>query len=108
MAPRPIDLFVQGHNRVAVLNVTFTGTHFEGTISLEQTPPHFKRLFEEYEEVVEGQMFSLLDQVEEKIGVIPFKVSYEDGTEAYVEDLQVFPSTGEVSFKTRHLTRVDQ
>ena len=69
-------------------------------------PPGLKRLFEEYEEIVEGQIFALLDGIEEKIGVIPFKVSFEDGTEASVEDLQVFPSTGAVSFKTRQLTRV--
>ncbi len=51
-------------------------------------------------------MFSLLDGIEEKIGVIPFKVSFEDETEAGVEDLQVFPSTGAVSFKTLQLTGV--
>jgi hypothetical protein len=72
-----------------------------GTIALEQTPPELKRLFQEYEEVVEGQMFSLLDGIEAKISVIPFKVSFENGTEADVEDLQVFPSTEAVSFKTR-------
>src|ERR1700732_131529 len=106
MTPRPSYLLDQGNCRIAVLNVTCTGTHYEGTISLEHTPPELKRLFEEYEEIVEGQMFSLLDSIEEKIGVIPLKVSFEDGTEAYVEDLQVFPSTDAVSFKTRQLTRV--
>ncbi len=98
---RPIYLLDQANRRVASLNVNFTGTHYEGTISLDQAPPDLKRLFEEYEEIVEGQMFSLLDGIEEKIGVIPLKVSFENGTEAYVEDLQVFPSTGGVSFKTR-------
>ncbi len=84
-----------------MLSVTFTGTHYEGTISLDHTPPELKRLFEEYEEIVEGQMFSLLDSIEEKISVIHLKVSFENRTEAYVEDLQVFPSTEAVSFKTR-------
>ncbi len=51
-------------------------------------------------------MFSLLDSIEEKIGGIPFKVSFENQIEACVEDLQVFPSTGAVSFKTRQPTRV--
>jgi hypothetical protein len=107
MTARPIYLLDQGRNRVAALTVAFTGSHFEGTIALEHTPPQLTRLFEEYEEIVERQMFSLLDQIEEKIGAIPFKVSFEDGTEACVEDLQVFPSTRAVSFKTRQLTRVD-
>jgi hypothetical protein len=106
MTPRPIYLLDQGNHTVAVLNVTSTGTHYEGTISLEHTPPQIKQIFEEYEEIVEGQIFSVLDGIEEKISLIPFKVSFEDGKEAYVEDLQVFPSTGAVSFKTRQLTRV--
>lgn len=104
MAIRPVYLLDGGSNRVADLNATFTGEHYEGTISLEYMPPELKRLFEEYEGIVEGQMFSLLDGIEEKIGTIPFRVSFEDGSQAYVEDLQVFPSTGAVSFKTRQLT----
>ncbi|MBV9123936.1 MAG: hypothetical protein JO112_11310 [Planctomycetes bacterium] len=106
MTPQLAYLLDQGNNRVAVVNVTFTGTHYEGTISLENTPPELRRLFEEYEEIVEGQMFSLLDSIEEKIGSIPFKVSFENRTEACLEDLQVFPSTGAVSFKTQQPTRV--
>ncbi len=106
MTSRPIYLLDQCDNRVAALNVTFTGTHYEGTIALERTPAELRQLFEEYEAVVEGQMFSLLDGIEEKIGAIAFKVSFEDGAEAYVEDLQVFPSTGAVSFRTRQRARV--
>jgi hypothetical protein len=106
MTPRPTYLLDQGNRRVAVLNVTFAGSHYEGTICLEDTPADLKRLFEEYEEIVEGQMFSLLDGIEEKIDGIPFKISVENGGEAYVEDLQVFPSTGAVSFKIREPSAV--
>jgi hypothetical protein len=105
MTPRPIDLLDQG-KKVARLNVTHTGTYYEGMISLEDTPPELKHLFAEYEEIVESQMFSLLDGIEEKMGLFAFKVSFDDGTEAYVDDLQVFPSTGAVSFRTRQLSRV--
>jgi hypothetical protein len=105
MTQQPAYLLDQGNHRVAVLNVRLTGTHYEGTISLEHSPPELKQIFEEYEEIVEGQMFSLLDGIEGKIGAIPFKVSFENRTEAYVEDLQVFPSTGAVSFKTRQAVR---
>lgn len=101
MTQQPVYLLDQCNRRVAVLKVTFNGMHYEGTISLEHTPPELKRLFEEYEEIIEGQMFSLLDRIEEKIAVIPFKVSFENRTESYVEDLQVFPSTGAASFQTR-------
>jgi len=46
-------------------------------------------------------MFSLLDDIEDKIGTVPLRVSFDDGGEASVVDLQVFPSTNAVSFKIR-------
>ncbi len=79
--------------------MTFNEVRYEGTVSLETMPADLQSLFKEYEEVVEGQMFSILDGVEAKIEAVDFKVSFADGTEAPVEDLQVFPSTGAVSFK---------
>jgi hypothetical protein len=106
MLARPIHLLDQSRARIAVLDVTHAGGHYEGTIDLETTPPQIMKLFEEFEEIVEGQMFSLLDAVEEKIESIALKASFEDGTEAYVDDLQVYPSTRAVSFKTRQPTAV--
>jgi hypothetical protein len=52
-------------------------------------------------------MFRLLDAVEERIAAIPLKVSFEDGTQSDLEDLQVFPSRLAVSFAIRQpvLTR---
>jgi len=46
-------------------------------------------------------MFSLADEIEEKIGAIPLRVVFPDGMEGYVEALQVYPSTKRVSFRIR-------
>src|SRR3954471_6130778 len=101
MTAQPTYLVDQSSARIAVLNVTLTGDLYSGTICLDATPPQLQRLFEEFEEIVEGQMFSLADQIEEKIGAIPLRVVFANGMEAYVEDLQVYPSTKRVSFKLR-------
>lgn len=101
MTSRPISLIDRSHARVAALDVRGVGDSYEGTIDLAGTSPRLRALFERFEEVVEGQMFSLLDAVEEEIGQLPLKVEFEDGTEALVEDLQVYPSTRAVSFKAR-------
>lgn len=101
MTTQPIYLVDQSSTRIAVLNVELSGDRYRGTICLDSTPPELKRLFEEFEENVEGQMFTLADEVEEKIGVIPLRVIFPNGREAYVEDLQVYPSTKRVSFKVR-------
>jgi hypothetical protein len=106
MTHRPLYLIDQDSARVATLDVLSRDDHFEGTICLDATPPHLRQLFEQFEEVVEGQMFSLLDGIEEKIESTRFRVIFEDGAEAWVTDLQVFPSTNAVSFKVRQPTTV--
>src|SRR5438046_2602028 len=101
MTTQPMYLVDQSSTRVAVLNVEPSGDRYRGTICLDATPPELKHLFEEFEENVEGQMFSLADEIEEKIGVIPLRVVFPNGREAYVDDLQIYPSTKRVSFKVR-------
>jgi len=56
-------------------------------------------VFEEYEDIVNDQTFSLLDQIEGRIGAIPFVAVFGDGREASVEDLQIFPKGGTVAFR---------
>jgi hypothetical protein len=101
MTTQPIYLIDQSAKTVAVLNVEHGDDVYCGTICLDATPPELKHLFEEFEENVEGQMFSLADEIEEKIGVIPLRVVFPNGLAAYVDDLQVYPSTKRVSFKVR-------
>jgi hypothetical protein len=101
MTIQPIYLVDQSSSRIAVLNVALIGDHYRGTLCLDATPPELKQLFEEFEENVEGQMFSLADEIEEKIGAIPLKVLFSNGMEACVENLQVYPSTKRISFKIR-------
>ena len=101
MTTQPVYLVDQSSTKIAVLNVALLGDRYRGTICLDATPPELKQLFEEFEENVEGQMFSLADEIEEKIGMIPLKVVFHDGMEVCVKDLQVYPSTKRVSFKIR-------
>jgi hypothetical protein len=101
MNTRSVQLVDTSRNVLAVAEVTPEGDHFGGSIDLRSTPAGLRALFDEFEEVVNGQMFSFLDEIQEKIGALPIKAVFEDGNEADVADLQVFPSTGEVSFKLR-------
>jgi hypothetical protein len=75
------------------------GEHFAGTLDSLALPLDMKALFEEFEEIVNGQMFSFLDAIQAKINSLGIKVIFDDGSEAYVRDLQIFPSTGDFSFK---------
>jgi ribosomal protein S1 len=86
--------------KVAALDVARESDRYRGTICLDVTPLELKRLFAEFEENVEGQMFTHADEIEEKIAAIPLKVVFANGEEADIADLQVYPSTKRVSFKT--------
>jgi len=62
-------------------------------------PVPLQRLFAEYEEIVSTHMFSLLDELEEKIETLHLKGIFEDGHEAVLTDVQIYPSTKKVSFQ---------
>ncbi|HZV04584.1 MAG TPA: hypothetical protein VE999_05800 [Gemmataceae bacterium] len=105
MTTQPIYLVDESETRIAELNVSLIDGRYRGTICLDATPSELKQLFEEFEEAVEGQMFTLADEIEERIGANPLKVVFPNGREAGVEDLQVYPSTKRVSFKLREASK---
>ena len=104
MVTLPQFLLDNSSAKVADLEVTRAGDHFNGTIRLDAAPPHLKRLFEAFEEMVEGQVYTAADEIEDELAKAELRVEFADGTEAAVEDLQVFPTTGRVSFKVRQLS----
>jgi hypothetical protein len=103
MIAEPNYLIDASSARIGTLNTTWDNGVFRGTICLDAAPPQLKRLFEEFEENVEGQMFNLADEIEKKISSLKLRIVFANGQEAPVEDLQVFPSTGRVSFKVGQL-----
>jgi hypothetical protein len=99
MITRKVRLVDQTQLVLATGEVADEGDHFGGTIDLCSTPNELRLLFEEFEEIVNGQMFSFLDEIQEKIEAFRLKALFEDGWEVDITDLQVFPSTGDVSFR---------
>ena len=98
MDMRSVQLIDQTRTVLAVAQVADEGGYFGGSIDLRFTPTPLRALFEEFEEIVNGQMFVFLDEIQEKIGSLPIKAVFGNGVEDYIKNLQVFPSTGDVSF----------
>jgi hypothetical protein len=86
-------------NVLAITRVADEGDHYGGMIDLRGVPARLLALFEEFEEIVNGQMFSFLDDIQAKIDALRLKAAFVNGQEAEVKDLQVFPSTGDASFR---------
>jgi len=99
MNARKITLIDQSRNVLATAQVADEGGYYGGTIDLRLTPADVRALFQEFEEIVNGQMFVFLDDIQGKIGSFGMKALIEDDSEVCINDLQVFPSTGAVSFR---------
>ena len=94
-----VKLVDESGNVVATAEVAADGGHYGGTADPRDTPAPLRVLFEEFEKIVNGQMFAFLDDIQERIGSLSVTAIFDGGREVHVKDLQVFPSTGDVSFK---------
>jgi hypothetical protein len=99
MAKQTIKLVDDSGATLAVAEVDFEGDHYGGTIDITAAPPAVRALFVEFDEIVNGQMFSFLDEIEDKIAALGIKVLFDSGRAVPVKDLQVHTSTGDVAFK---------
>jgi hypothetical protein len=99
MGIQHVRLIDRSHAALADAQVTDEGGYLGGTIDLRSTPADLRALFEEFEEIVNGQMFVFLDEIQERIGALSIRAIFDDGSEVDIKDLQVFPSTGDVSFR---------
>ena len=84
---------------VATAQMVVYGAGYRGRIDLSLMPAKFQQKFGEYEEIVNGQMFSLLDEIEGQIGAMRLKIRFDTGYEIETEDLQIYPSTNRISCK---------
>ena len=99
MISQRVTLIDQGQQVVAKTQVAEQDGTFVGQIDLHLMPVPLQRLFEAYEEIITTHMFSLLDAVEEQIETLHLKGVFEDGHEATLTDVQIYPSTKKVSFQ---------
>lgn len=85
-------------DEVCKILVDGAGPHFQGRI---QSPvnPKFRELFLEYEAMVNGQCFTHVDQLEYQIMGLDPSVRWESGELTRIEDLQLWVSQSELSFK---------
>jgi hypothetical protein len=84
---------------VARVSVANQGGRCSGTVDLSATPQRLRALFDEFEEVVTGQMLGLVDDVADRIAAQGLKAVLDDESEFELRDLQIFPGDGSISFE---------
>jgi hypothetical protein len=92
---------------LAVTRVVDKGGYYVGTVDLNATPADVRALFELFDELVNTQQFTNADEVESKIDALSIRAIFEDGGATSTADLQVYPSTGDVSFKVAAVPSVN-
>ena len=98
MSSQRVTIIDQERTVVAKARVAKQEGYYAGVVDLRPMSAPLRQHFEEYEEIVNNQLFGLLDQIEKKIEAFPLRVVFEDGDEADLADVQVFPSIKKVSF----------
>jgi hypothetical protein len=93
-----VKLIDPSRNVLAIGHVADEGNHFGGTLDLRDTPSSVRAIFDEFEEIVNGQMFSCLDEIQATIRELGITAAFDNGREVRAGNLQVFPSTGDFSF----------
>jgi hypothetical protein len=99
MADQVVTIIDRSRTPVAVAQVTHRDELFRGMIDLDQTPMGLLKLFEDYENIVQSQMFTLVDEMDGQIDSLGLHVITETGEELEIEDLQVFPTSRRFSFR---------
>lgn len=93
-----VELLDRDWNVLAAAHVAWEGTHYGGTIDLTEMPEPYRALFQEFEEIVNDQVFGLLDDIDERIESLGISARLPDGSQAPIVRLQVWPQQGTVSF----------
>ena len=106
MSAQTIKLLGPSGQLLATGQVDWEQDRFSGHLDLGAMPAPLLQTFQEFDEIVNDRIFSLLDDIEQRIHDLGIKVVFDDGSEAFAEDLQIYPSTGLASFKVKTLARL--
>ena len=96
-----VQLIDNNRDVVAVAEVTDEHGLYSGSINLGAMPPALRAKFEEFEEIVNGQIFSLLDQIEDEINQLGLKVVFNGSPAEAMTDLQIYPRGEVMSFRLK-------
>jgi hypothetical protein len=86
---------------VGVADVSNEDGLFTGTVDLSAMPAAMLNKFAEYENIVNNQMFSFLDRIEEEIASLGLRARL-GGAEVELDDVQMYPTDCTISFRTKN------
>jgi hypothetical protein len=94
---RSLQLLDSAGKVVALAHVEGDGPIYSGDVDLSPMPAGLRCLFEEFETLVNEQVFSRLDSIEDRIAAAGLSAAFEDGRAVPVAELQIFPDSGTIT-----------
>ncbi len=86
---------------VALADVQLASYGYGGAVVEFSDEEDLRELFTTFEELVEGQTFGQLDEVADRIAALDVTWSEVGGSGQPTYDLQIFPASRQLSFKTK-------
>ena len=99
MPGRIVQIVDGDRNVLAGLDASPSNGRCSVSADFAAMPADTRRLFEEYEGMVNDQIFSLLDEYEDRIEGLACAAVFEDGSRRPIADVQLFPKGGTASFQ---------
>ena len=99
MTRESVTIVDEEGNTVATGNVELQRGCYLGSVDVDRMPCKIRKIFEEYEEIVNIQILSLLDQIEHRISDIQLSVIFHGDHRIQLRELQIFPKGRTMSFK---------
>ena len=99
MSRQGVRIIDNAGDLVASATVIDEGSHFGGEVDLGSIPGALMALFREFEGAVNDQTFGVADEIQVRLARVGLRAVLGDAPAVCVDDLQVYPSTGDISFK---------
>ena len=99
MPGRIVQIVDGDRNVLAALDASPAHGRYSGSADFSAMPADRRRLFDEYEGIVNDQVFSLLDEYEDRIEGLACAAVFDDGSCRPIADVQLFPGGGTASFQ---------
>ena len=83
---------------VAAVKLRWADGRYSGSVDVTEMPPIVHQLFDRYNQIVENQVLSLLDEVEMDIQSLGLYAVLDGQDRVEVTDIQLFPGARQISF----------
>ena len=97
--PKRITLYDRDHNILGIATVQDRGDFYAGYVDTSKMPAAARWTFERYEKLLNDEVLSMLDVIEQEIANMGIVSVDDDAVITTLQDVKLLPKAGTVSFR---------